>query len=759
MLETPLRNPYKLKINIRPIRYAYFVWEGDISGTTRAMRFMNTQWGGIRSLVIPIKEDMTVAPIFKHLLQLHEPDRFVEYLTDGSSPNYDAHNWLASYLVHTFPWRRPGLQMGFAFERHDETAHPLSMLPEADLGKTLTDRHLKGDGASELLQMALYGAVYPEQQIDYKRVVELNDEDILMTSSKFWTSQLDLEPFTSVLNLTALNVVPHRVVGSFESNHFDIVVVDSVQSICAFWDFRATREASQAMSGLRRRTILLPRRCIDDKLALSGMLTILRENLFYRGVAAECHLIFTSNDGEEGAILADVLSSLPGMEPFIEQTFTVTSTWSLGRTEDAAGLIPPHLKYAFGNPLLPDSFLEGIRGTRVPITTNLGNECNEVLFTPPTSYVNKSLGSVAVDYECAIWKRYPRTTQIAQTILRDGWFSKYGLTATYSITSNPTYLAFNLPTEWKTLEAYFGAHGYGVRPSKPGIYGGALVGLLGGWPEVGVIAQKQVYLLFDLLALASTKKIAQRISKSLNISEDNLERVRQALDDTEIVAELNGITKTLGELKNHPTLQSYRSELVGILSQLCELQVTHRGFLLACPHCGATEWYPLDKLNERLMCWGCGHEFPLPVEKPAGGEIQWEYRLNTLVNRAVDQDVLPSVLSVYYLTKDKEACCKSTGIELVKNDQVSAELDFLYVCEQKLYLGECKAGKVLTEKDMRTARLAAAFGAQTFYFTTIREFDDESLKLIEQTISDIRSMGLATKLEVLTGRELLGEPL
>ncbi len=158
-----------------------------------------------------------------------------------------------------------------------------------------------------------------------------------------------------------------------------------------------------------------------------------------------------------------------------------------------------------------------------------------------------------------------------------------------------------------------------------------------------------------------------------------------------------------------------------------------------------------------MRCTGCGNEFHLPVEYPKGSEIQWEYRLNTLVNRGMDQDVLPNLLALHHATKGRSCSCLTTGLT-VTNHGKEKEFDFLFCTEQRLHAGECKAGSGLEEKDMATARLAADLGIVKFYFATVGAFGTDAVGLVESLREEFRRDKVTMEVVVLSEHELLNVP-
>ncbi|MFH1918704.1 MAG: hypothetical protein ABIP48_02280, partial [Planctomycetota bacterium] len=201
--------------------------------------------------------------------------------------------------------------------------------------------------------------------------------------------------------------------------------------------------------------------------------------------------------------------------------------------------------------------------------------------------------------------------------------------------------------------------------------------------------------------------------------------------------------------------------LLHVLTKLAEAQIVKRGFQTPCPHCSTPSWYPLEELREQLTCPGCSNSFVLPVEYPPGSgtEISWEYTLNTLFNRVMDQDVLPVVLALHHLTAETPAFSIVPGMEIWPSGQSSAEgeFDFVFVREQCLFGGECKAGTELGEKDIRTALLAARLGFHEFHFCTVQRFSNDAKKLTEELASRLSEEELEMSVKMLEGDDLLGE--
>jgi hypothetical protein len=276
-----------------------------------------------------------------------------------------------------------------------------------------------------------------------------------------------------------------------------------------------------------------------------------------------------------------------------------------------------------------------------------------------------------------------------------------------------------------------------ITPTKISQYSDAVVQSLGGLSEVSILASKNAHVILDKLCIKSTKKIAQRIISALHVKATQVQKIEHVLDEFEVIPELTGVTKTFGDLKS---LTGLRPEvLLELVEQLCAKQILKRGFYLPCPNCGNQEWYPLHILREQLTCTGCAHEFLLPVRSSPSTELPWQYRLNTLVNRAIDQDTLPGILALHYLTKGKQSTCNGFGVQIQRGEKTLTDLDFIFVLDQNVFAGECKSGTELSEKDFETARIAAALGISTFHFCTTRTFSTETMQHIEALQKEFES--------------------
>ncbi|WP_420628204.1 hypothetical protein [Candidatus Leptofilum sp.] len=695
---------------------------------------------------------------------MHEPDWFVSYWDFKGEENTELHSKLLTYLRTLFPFRNVNVQKGSFFENHDNTSHTLHLVEDNILRENHLLCHRILPIANELLGVALFGQIYPGQEEHYQQNIDLIEEEVEIGTESFWRNQFNIDPFSSIINLTTYGINAYKVVdGGFGLltgfDHFDIVLVDSLSDICLYWNIRALREVVyfKKNAGVERRTLCLPLKLLEKVSSLKIAFKLIKEKLFFPGRQANLDLRFYASGKELADRVRVVFNNLEMLEPFNEETIHGNPI-RFGGDEKVADkdIVDRPLSYMFCSIASPRAYFEGVSGsTSSLISLNHGG--NEFRIDPPSSFYNRHSGTVALDLECDVWKRFPKCHRVAEAIEKNSWFSRYGLSMAIGLSSRPHFRTINLPQERESLRLYFEGKGFKSRTSKVEQYSNAVVDLVGGLSNLKLLATKPAYQLLNILAQKSTKKIAQRIVNSLGLENTNIDEITHIFQDLEVPPELKKIPRTFGELRDDQRLDLRSHALLKLLDELVTAQVLKRGFNISCPNCGVPNWYPLETISEYLTCPGCSHRFILPVREPdkSNIEMQWRYRLNTLVNRAVDQDVLVGLLALHHLSEKKTTSCQVFGLELRQDDKPITDFDFLFVSDQKLYAGECKAGSQLAPKDFETAKLAAKLGFAEFYFCTVAEFADEVLNEIEQLQLELSNFQSKTKIYTLSGSDLL----
>lgn len=762
MTEAPTnaRTPRKVSLNVRPLRFAYFLLEDDWAGLERILRFTCTQWGGIRNFLIPVSKDLEFWDSFEQMLTIHPPDRFISYLP----ADVDA-TPLTRRLQTLFPGHHVMLLPGPTWEQRDRSAHALSVLSFAPQAaeplpagerKSLNVFAIPEDSSERAFLLALFGAIYQNQEEEYQKIFHLRPVSVGLRDDSLWQRQHDQTGNGSVLNVTSYELCTHEIRSPGEDLAFHLIVADSVVGICYFWNYRAVKEAAAIASTAGRRTLLVPDGVIADPRTLQSLCEYLRTVPTVPETTSDLDLVLTCMNDETGRALEEQLRALSGVE--VPQTARLGVERWFGYPDRSPREADPNrvLRCGFARPPICDSYLEGYGRRQLPTMAFLDLGRNDILFEPPQKFRNRWRGHTVVDIGCDAWKDYARDAGVANLVQQGAWFTRYGLSVELETPERPTYLQVTVPSVWEAVRTYFSQRGFGIRVSTPGKYAAGLLDLVGGLKKADLFASTLAYRVLDALAMKSSKKVAQRIMRELKADPSAEEGLLRLLRDADIVPELKKSPKTLQELLG----LGERSALLSLLGGFAQAKVVKRGFHASCPACMTPSWFPLSSVHETLTCPGCSHVFPLPVQYPHGSglELTWEYTLNSLVNRAMDQDVLPAILALFHETKPDCRCFAVPGLELIPlgSNDVEGELDVFFIRDQELFAGECKAGTELADKDFQTARFAASLGVREFSFSTVRRFSEETMQRVEQLRTELQQQRLPMTVKVLTGGELLG---
>lgn len=794
MLTTSLHPYYKLRVNVRPIKHAYFIRDDDFETLNKVIRSVCTQWGGIRNLIIPVKPDITIDPIFERALKLHEPDEFVSYVEPFNTAGHEKHNALRSYVAAFWPYRGIRIQHGEVFDGlfggGDQSMHVLGVLADDYILNAKQVVHkFYGSSSDHWILYALFGAIYRGQEREYAKTLKLEEREIGVPSdssdcsinnlehiASFWSEQFNNSTHSSILNLTSYGIAPYWGSSNFETLSFNVVLIDSINSLCSYWNLRATKEATQFRPQMGRRILLLPEAFLESLTVLESMINFIRMNLRQPNFETNRHINFNVWDAGKVPRLKSILHLLEGLKESTDTSFR--EGWRFGGA-DPNKLLERYegtLVYNVSPPYFAEegfvgTYYEGMR-SQIALNMELHEGDNEILYEPPQAFRNRFRQGTILDIVGDIWDRYPRDQGIATNIRQSSWFTRYGLSFVTTTPEENAHIDINLPDEWTALDLYFKPRGYDISLSVAGKYGNALIGLAGGLSEVTTLATKATYNLLNSLTFRSTKKIVQQILKQSELSDEIVatfqplleERLQPLIDELDINPELRRVTKIFSELSSNLNLRKPEKEaLLDLISDLSAKQIIKRGFNLKCERCGTPSWYPLQIAQETITCLGCSYQYPFPVKRAQGQEIQWEYTLNTLVNRLMDQDALPHVLALHCLAKNKEISCAVPGLLLQRTDEGKGkhvtDLDFVFISKQQIYAGECKSGTELGDKDFETARLADELGIQHFYFCTVKAFSENTQQQIEELKTEFRDSGRQTSINVLSGNELISEVL
>jgi hypothetical protein len=726
LLATDIPPAQRGRVNVRPERCALVIpWESRRHFRTAVLDCC-TMWGGVTNLIIPIKASFKFDALDEYLLRLHQPDRLITYFPTLSATGARRQQRLVRALASHVP-DAPIIAADAGGS--DVGCHVLNVIHDSDLTsrQLLAHRFVASSAVDELALLSIFGQLYPGQENDYANMTQLGVNPLSLSDLRFWTLQMSADAFSSPVNLTAYGYRAYEVSNGFGLELFELVLGESVEALCYFWNLRATRIATRAFGPDANRVLLGPTRAIADSASLGRLADAIREIGLSPGIESEVDLVVFGAGPD-----VDRFAQVTGKEPHFRrwrQRFRTSRRF-------ASSNLPPRrsgaIRWATSLPHLPSDFKTGVAFEAAePMPLHSGT--NEIRVVAPGKFVNRELQRTALDFDFEVWNLFPRSPSSARALHADGRWTRQGLSVPSSVGSRPSYISITVPDEFDILRLYFADHGLSIRETKLSSYFDAVVRLVGGFSELDVIATPCAYNVIDGLTARSTKKIAQQLVASQGIEGISADVMEEQLRQAGVVLNLSSY-RTADELKTLPSIQPLAGQLLPTLTALASRGAIRRGVALDCVVCATPSLHSIESLAEKVECPGCGHVQTMPAEYPAdsGQELRWSYSLNALVNRAWDLDMGPVFASVCRSAVGAEySSCRGAGIEVLTGSSVIGDLDWTMLRNGRLLAGEAKSGGSLGEKDLRFAERVIAAGIDEFYFCTTSSFTREAIERIQ----------------------------
>jgi hypothetical protein len=276
-----------------------------------------------------------------------------------------------------------------------------------------------------------------------------------------------------------------------------------------------------------------------------------------------------------------------------------------------------------------------------------------------------------------------------------------------------------------------------MRPSGAGVLAETLIGRLSDRSGLDALAHPSALPLLSGLYPTSRLKLAKYVRRELSSLDPRID-----VDEERLVELLRGQglfletkARTLGEISD--TAGTQPAELVPALGALCDNGFVQRGRRVYCPQCRLPDFWALRELDEHLRCRACQNRFPLPAtEGPV--EAPLAYRLDGLMARIMDQDLVPVLLTVRHLLQRSQATLDAVyfpGLDLFEPDISNpfAEIDILLADAGRLQIVECKsrAAALTAERAVEHIALAERLGGMPVLAASDGKFPDDVYELQE----------------------------
>ncbi len=213
-------------------------------------------------------------------------------------------------------------------------------------------------------------------------------------------------------------------------------------------------------------------------------------------------------------------------------------------------------------------------------------------------------------------------------------------------------------------------------------------------------------------------------------------RLRQAVAEGGDDAELLKLAHNWGgrarrRYRKASNIGMANASAVEAAEHLCALGWVERGFETDCPRCGFKTFVPLAATTPDAACPGCAS--PSHYTSNEQGPVV-HYRLDTFIDQAADQGVLPHLMAIARLEQLEPHSHLIPGANLYLDGHDQREADVIGTYNGRLLVGEVKTspGDFTDEQISHDTSISAAVGANIHLMASVHPISENSRALAQR---------------------------
>jgi hypothetical protein len=588
------------QLNYRPLRRTYSIRRDDADSCSDVIRYASRCWGGIHDLIAIEADDGTWDGYTDYAVHAADPDTVIVAGGEGAEQVMRmerltrTHPSLEVITVARHHWGTHALRPTVvgASQFTPVAVPPNAALWEAAAWGDESATSLIEDSDSELIATTTETPEAPPWEMPIARILTA-----VMTGD-------------TVLDATASSIRIHA--GSSMLRYKWVFVPLTTPSdligVVLFWNTRALCEP------FRTRVVPWPLWASTEQLA--PLRPLIEHGLGdKRETEPDVFVCCYSGEVRDAARRA-----MPGLFPLVDHAEKSLH----GHYPAKPRTSPPSVAYALLN--LPE-FQRLTVGISSEYPMRLGDELR-LRLAPPES-VSRAIGATALDLVDFAPLVMPRRPGLAHLVHPNARASAAGFSWTGFF--RPSEWRIQVPSDRQVLTTLAARHEVAGATSAWGDMAQRTLNLVGGLPGVGVIQ--------DDIALRTLAVLARAERGSGSGRPVRDERTAFAMSD--IKGWIWPEEKNKGKKDVAPALD--RLVIAGLV---------FAGLRVTCAECGMSEWRIVDDVRSEMICRGCRTVLPLRLTSERYDTIEptWEYRLNQLLARPVNQGVLPALLALKVLS-------------------------------------------------------------------------------------------------------------
>jgi hypothetical protein len=395
----------------------------------------------------------------------------------------------------------------------------------------------------------------------------------------------------------------------------------------------------------------------------------------------------------------------------------------------------------------PRGFLmeDRLEGTRVPVAVTVTSPVTALQVQSPILFNASIGGKIRIDIDGIEAIRWPRRAPVAKLIHPSANWSDAGLGF---VTSPAASFKFdlNVPVPEVVIEACLRELGWTWSVSDKGRYARALLGAVAGRAAIDALRDRLVLrIVRDLTSLTSHK--ASQLLRSTLPASVTQGQINAAV--ATVVPSLVPQWKTASEIASSISgagTTTSKAAVVVALTKMLRDRLATRAFRVRCANCGLITHIPMRLADDTVVCDGCTKVSTLIGPS---GEPEMVYGLNSLVDRAADQDCLGHLPVQQWITSTHGLVWSVPGANLSHDSGTKREIDVLGLSSDAVIVAEVKnsAGGFTDPVATSTAQLATDLGATHVVLAAMDDWGSVQRHEIEEaarrhTTAAITTIGL-----------------
>lgn len=677
------------QVAIRPRRLGYLIQAGNESHMRRAVSYATTEWGGISHPILPVRKGGVIDGLWQQVSSILE----VEIVIDYGNLTPEVRDKIAQDLSVTVLDPKHfgrGIEPGI----HTMVAIAPNSLDRMGL--------LTASPTDGLLATVALGTIPDDQQEIWAQSGGIFQPGHSMGG----LLAAQLAERGSSLGLTVEQVPTFQAEGIF-SGVFAIFAYRrvSVSKGVFFWNMRAL---GNRFGWEPDRLVIVPPQALQDKEVIERLKIFLE-----RKQRTSPNFILLGDTPEDARALGIAAGFVEAKDRKL--------TWHFAGQKGAESLDP----MSFLPNAHPAQFVMGKRreGRTRDVPLGVSRPKSPLYVRSPVKFNTSINGYLRMDVRGVKAWSWPRSDEVAKLIHRDATAVDEG----FSLVTSPNSVyrfEFDVPDPHDVCSAFLRERSWDWTYSDKGKYAAALIEAH-GLPRLEVLAQQKTLDVVGALASTSRLKAEQLLERAVrkSVTSEDLEQVVSQILPYGVRRWL-----TAGDLAGE--LKRKKVDVLQTLSQLLDLGLVHRGLEFDCDRCGLSTYLPIEEVEDRVRCPGCRAESALLG--PKRGEPIWAYSLNSLLDRAWDQDCLDHVLLLRWLWENDRIVWGAPGADVRKEGRHN-EVDLLGVSHSELQIGEMKPPHAFTDEVVKKRiQLASDLGARRLILASLVPWSQEQLNMARE---------------------------